>query len=60
VCAVVDRYGSRLKHHEGVLMAGPGHLDAGVRAARVAIDHRRLTYWHMDESKSVWRESAHR
>lgn len=54
-CAVVDRYGSRLRDHEGVLMAGRGQLEVAGGMARVAIALRRLTYWHMDERETVWR-----
>jgi hypothetical protein len=54
-CVTVDRSRYRLKHKQGVLLAGTGHAWIGGGRASVAIEQERLTWWDGEETGTTLR-----
>ncbi len=49
-CLTVDRSRYRLKHKQGLLLAGTGHARVQNGTAQVAIQQERLTWWDGEET----------
>lgn len=52
-CITSDRSGYRLKHKQGILLAGHGRARLDGETATVTVEQERLTWWVGDESATV-------
>jgi hypothetical protein len=52
-CLTADRWGYRLKHKQGILLAGHGRARLEGERAQVAVTQERVTWWVGDESGTV-------